>query len=292
MPVELLTVVESLMAPFVAAPDDLMGQPWAFDEYDEEGIRFALLQASHELRELATLIHEARVDTHPMSTAQRIMAQYHVAYRDMRGTLVAVGAAELNREPAPDEWSIRRTLQHMIRTPANFLAVIRYALERHRTADNRPAEPPDAVFDPMVDALNDQFHIGDRHDVSGNLPEVMSRFDGLHALTISELATLTNNELDWPSVWWEGNEKPIRFRLLRFEAHIRQHTVQIEKTRQMLGYQPTEAHWLIRQLYNALGEAEGAALGIKVSGELQQMQSELIAKLAARANQIAGLLKP
>ena len=73
---------------------------------------------------------------------------------------------------------------------------------------------------------------------------------------------------------------------------MRQHTVQIEKTRQLLGYQPTEAHWLIRQVYNALGEVEGAVLGIKVNGELQQMRSELISKLSDRAAQTAGLLKP
>jgi len=290
MPVELFPVVESLIAPFVGVSDDVMGQPWVFAEYDEEGLRFALLQTGLELRELAALAYEARAATHPMTTAQRIMAQYHVSYRDLRGTLSGVPAVDFKREPAPGEWSIRRTLQHMITTPIYFLAVTRYALERHRTGDNRPAEPPDEILDPMIESLMTQFGIGDYADDSGTLPEVLRRFDALHVMVINELASLPNGELDWPSVWWEGNEKPIRFRLLRLESHLRQHTVQIEKTRQMLGHQPTEAHWLIRQVYNALGEAEGAALGIHVSGELQQLRSQLIEMIRIRAAQISGLL--
>ena len=292
MSIALLPAVETLIAPFAGAPDQTMGRAWVFDEYDEEGLRFALLQTSQELRELAALIHEARATTHPVTTAQHIMGQYHIAYRDLRGTLSGVADSDFKREPAPDEWSIRQTLQHMIRTPIFFLTVIRYAIERHRTADRRPIDPPDDVLDPLADALAKQFQIGDHNDDSGTLTEVIGRFDALHHTVVSELGALPDSELDWPSVWWEGNEKSIRFRLLRFEAHMRQHTVQIEKTRQLLGYQPPEAHWLIRQVYNALGEAEGAVLGIKVNGELQQMRSELISKLSDLAAQTAGLLKP
>jgi hypothetical protein len=291
MPVELLTVVESLIAPFVGVSDTVMGQPWVFDEYDEEGLRFALLQTNQELRELAVLTHEARVITHPMTTAQRIMAQYHLAYRDMRGALSGVPVADFKREPAPGEWSIRRTLQHMITTPIYFLAVSRYALERQRTGDNRPANPPDDVLDSAAKALMARFGIGADEGDRDTLPDVLGRFDALHATVIHELGTVSNDELDWPSIWWEGSEKPIRFRLLRFEAHLRQHTVQIEKTRLMLGHQPTEANWLIRQTYNTLGEAESAALGIHLSGELQQMHSALIEKIRVRAAQIAALLQ-
>ena len=289
MSVELSTVVESLIAPFVSAADNVMERPWVFDEYDEEGLRFALLQTSLELRGLAALTFEARAVTHPMSTAQRIMAQYHVGYCDLRGTLCGITADDFKREPAPGEWSIQRTLQHMIDTPIYFLVVIRYALERHRTGDNRPADPPEEVIYPESNTLKENFQIG-YDDENSKIDIVLSRFHALQRAVVYELATVSNIELDWPSIWWEGNEKSIRFRLLRFEAHLRQHTIQIEKTRSMLGYKPTEAHWLIRQVYNALGEAEGAALGINVSGELQQMRLALIETISARADQIIGLL--
>jgi hypothetical protein len=54
---------------------------------------------------------------------------------------------------------------------------------------------------------------------------------------------------------------PLRFRLHRFEEHLRQHTIQLDKTLVGIGRSPTEAHRLIRNIYYALAdvEMEGAA---------------------------------
>ena len=290
MPVELSTVVEALVTPFIALPDSAMNRPWTFEEYDEEGLRFALLQTGLELRELAVLTLEARSATHPPTTAQRIMAQYHAAGRDLTATLIGLSAADFKRAPAPEAWSIRQTFQHMLWAALSFLAVTRYALERQRSTDQRPIDPPDDVLDLLIEALNTQFGVGAYDDDSGSLAEVLARFDAIQALISTELGAVADRELEWPSVWWEGHEKPIRFRLLRFEAHLRQHTVQIEKTRQQLGYSITEAHWLIRQVYNALAEAEGAAFGVQIGGEVWQMRSALIETIRQRAAQVTALL--
>ena len=49
---------------------------------------------------------------------------------------------------------------------------------------------------------------------------------------------------------------PLRFRLHRFEEHLRQHTIQLDKTLLGIGRPPTEAHRLVRNIYNALADVE------------------------------------
>jgi hypothetical protein len=47
------------------------------------------------------------------------------------------------------------------------------------------------------------------------------------------------------------------FRLHRFEEHLRQHTIQLDKTLAAIR-PPTEAHRLVRNIYNALADVESA----------------------------------
>jgi len=62
---------------------------------------------------------------------------------------------------------------------------------------------------------------------------------------------------DWThdATFWDG-EKPIRFRMHRFEAHMIQHTVQVDKTLEWLDLGPTEARRLARVLYRDLAAVE------------------------------------
>ena len=43
----------------------------------------------------------------------------------------------------------------------------------------------------------------------------------------------------------------------RFEEHLRQHTIQLDKTLAVIR-PPTEAHRLVRNIYNALADVESA----------------------------------
>ncbi len=55
----------------------------------------------------------------------------------------------------------------------------------------------------------------------------------------------------------------IRHRLHRYEAHLIQHTVQIDKTLVAIGQPPSEAKQLLRKVYAALAEAEGVMIGME-----------------------------
>jgi hypothetical protein len=69
---------------------------------------------------------------------------------------------------------------------------------------------------------------------------------------------------------------PLRFRLHRFEEHLRQHTVQLDKTLAAIGRPPTEAHRLVRNIYNALADVE-------LANEAAEELGAVAATISARA---------
>jgi hypothetical protein len=90
-------------------------------------------------------------------------------------------------------------------------------------------------------------------------------------------------------VFWETQPMSLRFRLHRFDSHLRQHTIQMEKTRQMLGLPHPEALRLWRMIYAALAEVEGAGLG---SGGLGYEDCEALAEeIHARRLEIVKIVQ-
>jgi len=73
----------------------------------------------------------------------------------------------------------------------------------------------------------------------------------------------------------------------RFEEHMRQHTIQVDKTRIALGHPPTEAERLVRNLHNALAGLESVG-GAGVGRELIDGCAAAIDANAADAERIAG----
>ncbi len=231
---------------------------WQWESY-EEGVRFAFFLTYQELRDLATRTATQRTIQGPaISSAQRILSQHHAAYRDLCGILVGVDEDELDREPAEGEWSLRVVLGHIIDAEQGFLSVIRYALDRHRSGDGRPLEMPD------------EEEAEDETDSSQEtLKQILANYDALHFQILHELASISEDELQVPSSFWEDKPMQIRFRLHRFDAHLRQHTIQVEKTLLGIEHQPHESERLIRIIYGALGEAEGARIGAWETGANQ-----------------------
>ena len=67
---------------------------------------------------------------------------------------------------------------------------------------------------------------------------------------------------------------PIEFRLHRFDAHLRQHTIQVEKTLlAVLGF-PSEAKQLVRIVCAALADVEGILIGAETMADTDQVSVE------------------
>src|SRR5262249_1219630 len=143
----LVQAVETFALTGVRFSDGALEKHWRWGSYDE-GARFAFFLTYQELRELATRTAAQRAIQGPaITSAQRILAQHNIAYRDLCGLLVGVDEDELDREPAEGEWSLRDVLDHIIDVEQGFLTVIRYALDRVRSGDGRPLEMPESEDD-------------------------------------------------------------------------------------------------------------------------------------------------
>ncbi len=235
----------------VALTDADMGREWKWGVYDEEGLRFALLMTHHELRDLAVRLAAMRV--RPPTQAARILAQYHQAYRDMTAVLATVRAEDLDLAPAEGEWPVREVCDHMLGAEYGFLRVCRIALERHRAGKN--AEPTEDEWNAASAPYTKAREAATAPLATSGINEIRDAFFDIHARNLRELGDITDAELELSSWFWDG-PMPIRFRLHRFEEHLRQHTIQLDKTLAGIGRPPTEAHRLARNIYSALADVE------------------------------------
>jgi uncharacterized damage-inducible protein DinB len=265
--------VEQLVRATVGLTDDDMGRAWAWRMYDEEGLRFALLMAHHELRDLAVRLAAQRPA--PLTQAQAILAQYHQAYRDLTGVLATVRNEDLDRPPAEGEWPVREACEHMLGAEYGFLNVCRFGLRRRRAGD--PNEPAETEWDAYVAP-----HIEERKAVIASLAvagieQFRDAFATIHIRVLRELGDIRDDEIDAPAWFWDG-PMPIRFRLHRFEEHLRQHTIQLDKTLAGIGRPPTEADRLVRNVYGALADVESEPA---TAEELRAQVAKTIAERAA-----------
>lgn len=262
--------VEELIGATVHLSDADMGREWKWGVYDEEGLRFALLMTHHELRDLAVRLSSRRAGEPP--EALRILAQYHQAYRDLTGVLAAVRSEDLDRAPAEGEWPLRETLAHALGAEHGFLAVNRFALVHHRAGKHD--EPPEEEWPEFRKA-----YAAPKDPVDGTIENVRNAFFAIHRRVLSELDDVTDAELEQPAWFWDG-AMPIRFRLHRFEEHLRQHTIQLDKTLAVIA-PPTEAHRLVRNIYNALADVESS------DDPAEELRAKTAATIAERAATIA-----
>jgi len=244
--------VEALVRKTVDLSDEHMGREWKWGAYDEEGLRFALLMTHHELRDLAVRLAAKR----PARTqASAILAQYHQAYRDLTGALAPLRTEDLDPAPAEGEWPVREVAKHALGAEYGFLMISRFGLDRRRAG--KTEEPPETEFD----AYKVPFVAERKAAVDGlssaTVEQLRDAFATAHMRNLRELGDITDDEVDAPVWFWDG-AMPLRFRLHRFEEHLRQHTVQLDKTLVAIARSPTEAHRLVRNIYNALADVESA----------------------------------
>jgi hypothetical protein len=257
---------------------------WTWGDYDE-GLRYAFFRTYEELRDLAAEIAAERVRAAvPPSPAQHILGQYLAAWWDMQAALLGVDDTLAVQVPAIGEWPLRTVLLHILRAQRSFFAITSYAVQRIRTQDGRPLALSDASWEAFwagdpFEALNE----------SGAYSDIGAYFAGLHQRVLDSFAGLNDAELQAPSVFWESSPMPVRFRLHRFDAHMRQHTIQIDKARLQMGLPPLEAQRLLRLVFAALAEVQAAALG---AGEIGWAACErAAAEIEARGDEVKLVLQ-
>jgi hypothetical protein len=202
----------------------------------------------------------------------------------LQAALLGIGADEADRAPAEGEWSLRQIAAHTVGADVGFFVVVKYALDRHRSGDGRPTEIPEEAWGDIIG--EDVASI--EAILDGPLAGIQSWHGAFHERVLREFADISEEELAAPSMYWEGHEMSLRFRLHRFDSHLRQHIVQIDKTLEGISHSPNEAKRLLRLIYAALAEVEGTTIGAWEAGA--ELRREVADEIAARASEIADIL--
>lgn len=285
-PARLAVSIETFANLTAALADADLDRAWAWGDYDSEGVRFAFFRVYEELRTLAAKVVQARATGgQPPSSAQRILAQYHAAFRDLEAALLGVPDELFDQPPAEGEWPLRQILAHIVGAEAGFYAVVTHALNQLRSGVAEPASLTQEAYDAIlgIDEATEEAIL------AGPAAGMQDFHAGLHRRILAELAAIDEGEIDRPSRYWETQPMSLRFRLHRFDSHMRQHTVQIDKALVDLGQGPSEARRLLRLIYDALAEAESALIGAAELGA--DLRESTASAIDAIAQDIAPVVK-
>ncbi|HRJ42089.1 MAG: ankyrin repeat domain-containing protein [Caldilineaceae bacterium] len=265
----LTLAVEEMAAATVHLTDaELAGGGYAWGDYP--GVRMALLGTAQDLDDLAGVLLAQRAGAgKPPTRAQLLLATHREAYRDLLGLLAAIDEAELSQPPAQGEWPVVEALRHIDDAERGFFLSILAGVDAQGRGE-KAAMPPRAEEDVWL------AEAGPRLAADTQPAARLAAYGRLHLLVAEKLAGLSDAQLEARSPFWEPEQPSVAFRIGRFTAHLREHTVQIEKTLLALGHIPNEARLHVRTLYRALGRVEGALIGTT--------------ELAAQADELAGVI--
>src|SRR5204863_8099648 len=97
-------------------------------------------------------------------------------------------------------------------------------------------------------------------EVTGALAEVGQKLDVVVDAASSRCATLGMDGSNAAGGWY-GFPVTVGFRMWRWRSHIEEHTIQVEKTLDMLSHRATEVERLVRVNARAMGRLEALVFG-------------------------------
>ncbi len=278
----LSSVVQEFATLMLPLSEKDLEQKWAWKDHDGEGIRFAFFVTLQELRHLAVALATLR----PKPTAVlHILSQYHAAYMDLQAALLGLSPEEAECAPAEGEWSVHQVYTHILRAEINFTISVRYALEKHRAGEWTAEKVSNADSDRLAGISDEEYQAL----IKSPLDVMLAYHRQFHQQLLDEFSAITNDELILPATFWEETHFPIHHRLHRYEAHLVQHTVQIDKALAAIGQTPSESKRLIRRVYAALAEADGMMIGVERLAEVATFATA--SAISERTKEIERLLK-
>lgn len=235
-------------------PDAILELPWKWQSYDE-GIRFAFFRLMEEIITLAGNPDIFKLDSEKNSQKEvnTYLLRFHRAFWQLKAKLTGLDEGLANQQPTPQDWSIRRTAEHILEAEWMFYGVFRYGFHASDHSENLPSEKPNQDF------------IDQHFDVEGGFPpdkfecslvELLMFYEKHHSDVLSGLSSLKDDDLERSLTFWEDEAMSARFRLIRFESHLRQHLIQIKKTAHQLQFQYSEVHALIQECISAFSSLD------------------------------------
>ena len=242
--------LEAAAADYLAITEAALRKVWLFRGLDpEDGVRYGIYRGAETI-EAADAELEAALAGAPARPPGAIRsAPATIARWALQGRLVALDDALLDKVPKEREWTLRETLDHIIGGQRGYGVFSRWWLTQP-LGDARPTR-----IDEATDAELEREMPADGTSAVGPLADIRAGVDD----ALDEWA-LRVADLDAPALaataMWSGVPVTIDFRLGRWASHIREHTVQLDKTLDWLGYQPSEPVRIVRDLYATWGRLE------------------------------------
>jgi hypothetical protein len=268
-----------------AIDDQALDLFWAWETYDEEGVRFGILRTTEQVGDAAVELAARGIEagTAP-NRGQRILGRYLVAWRELWSVADRADTA-LDTPPMDGEWALRTILDHVVDGELGFLVTIRNGLDQHRAGVREPVR---VASDEAWMALAEVDEPGWRAAIDGSLDDIREFHRIVRDRIVGRLGPIDDDELEADSAFWDGI-RPIRFRLGRIESHLRQHTIQAEKAVQATMGAPREVERLLRLLARATGDVESAAVGADRAA-LTDILDPLSVEIAERGKQLEAAI--
>ncbi len=211
-------------------------------------IRWMLFRRFDHLEEHALQIEDHLQNRFGLiqSQSQRYWSANEEARGDLYAALTGLTDDDLDVSPlSPEgEWPLRSTLSHILDTEHSYRKNCIWAIEKFQAG-----EP----FVPMPRSAEQEYP-------DATLGDFLTMLDDARQESIATLANLTDEEMRAPTVW-AGMDCDIRFRLMRFAQHEREHAAQIRKWRVQTGKPFTEAARLLGMVWQRSGPLDGILAG-------------------------------
>jgi hypothetical protein len=249
------------VADLLAIPDAALESAWRWrpTDTDDLDVRYGIYRIHERLEAAIGAIDVERAGhDDPIGPAVPALAAMATARWELRGALAGLDAAAWGAEPGGGEWTVRRTVGHIIGGQRSYGWYNAWYLRQGIVGVEveRPSEesfPPEPTED---------------DEAAGEVATVLARFDEVVDANAEATAGLDRAAMR-VSARWAGVPVTIDFRLGRYGSHIREHTVQVDKTVAMLGRRPSEVERLVRLILATYGRLEARLVG-RPAGDLER----------------------
>jgi len=214
------------------------------------GVGFIFLRYPDHLEEHAVQIEGFLRNRFQMeqSEAQLLLRAAQRTRGDLIAATVGLSDDDLDVEPVTPagEWPLRQILAHVILGEFYYTHIAKQSLSLFRAGE--PYTDPERPADLLTERPG------------ATLADLIEELDSMRAETISLLENVTDEELRAPCRW-AGIDIDLRFLILRYSMHDREHTAHLRKWRQQVGRPQTEAESLLGATWQLNGDFEGAFIG-------------------------------
>jgi hypothetical protein len=249
--------------------DDRLETIWPWPGSSSEvDVRYGFFRL-FELMELARGSVVAALASNGVAAASgaRRGAASTVARWSLHGLLLPLGDAALDRDPGNGEWPIRETMGHVLNTQRFYSRFTAWWLTQ---APTPAAAVPDALGNDVPERSV---------EAAGSMDDVRAKLDELLDLSMACLGGLSAEQLEVPARW-SGGEVTVGFRVGRWASHLREHTIQVEKTLVMLDRPIPEVERLLRMYFEAYGRLEETVFGLDAEDVASSGAGDVLATTA------------